>query len=375
MRSDDSVAQGVHLAVDGQVYLMVADGPGYDQVDGDLCSGRHIHVLSLTSTRRKPTAYTGHKCALRQNAAHAVGLRPADPYRVPVPVSERSRRSGSPVLLVLIGILSVQFGAGIAKSLFDEVAPTTLVWLRLAASVLILLVVVRPQVRGRTRADWLVVLAFGAALGAMNWAIYQSFARIPLGIAVTIEFLGPLTLAVIGSRRPRDLVWVVLAAAGVALLGFDFDALTWAGVGFALLAGAAWAAYILLSAETGQRWAGLDGLVLASAVATVILTPYVVGPGRSDLDGVSVLLVGAAVGLLSSVIPYSCELVALRSLRPAVFGILMSLEPAAAAVAGLLILGQRLGPVEVTALVLVSLASAGVTLTRRQERARVRPVD
>jgi inner membrane transporter RhtA len=117
---------------------------------------------------------------------------------------------GSPVVLVLIGILSVQFGAGVAKNLFDEVSPTTLVWLRLAASVLMLAVVARPALRGRSRSDWVVVVGFGASLGTMNWAIYQSFARIPLGIAVTIEFIGPLTLAVLGSRRARDLVWVAL---------------------------------------------------------------------------------------------------------------------------------------------------------------------
>ena len=269
------------------------------------------------------------------------------------------------MVLVLIGILSVQFGAGVAKSLFDEVAPTTLVWLRLAASVLILLAVVRPSVRGRSRSDWLVVVGFGVALGTMNWAIYQSFARIPLGLAVTIEFIGPLALAVIGSRRLRDLTWVALAALGVSLLGFDPEGVTWPGVAFALLAGVAWAAYILLSAETGRRWEGFDGLVLASLVATVMLTPYVVGPGRGDLGSVHVLLIGAAVGLLSSVIPYSCELVALRSLRPAVFGILMSLEPAAAALAGIVVLGELLSTPQLLAVALVVVASIGATRAGR----------
>ena len=181
---------------------------------------------------------------------------------------------------------------------------------------------------------------FGVSLGLMNWAIYQSFARIPLGIAVTIEFIGPLTLAVAGSRRARDLVWVGLAALGVVLLGFEPADLDPAGVAFALLAGAAWASYILLSAQTGQRWPGFDGLAIASAFATLLLTgPAIVSGGTALLDP-HVLLIGVLVGVLSSVIPYSCELVALRSLAPSVFGILMSLEPAAAALAAIVVLQE-----------------------------------
>lgn len=267
--------------------------------------------------------------------------------------------------LVLVGIASVQLGAGFAKSLFDEVDPTTIVWLRLATSMLVLVAVLRPQVRGRSREDWLVVLAFGASLALMNWAIYQSFARIPLGVAVTIEFVGPLTLAVLGSRRPRDLAWVVLAAVGVLLLGFDGDDLDAAGVAFALLAGAAWAAYILLSARTGRHWEGLDGLAVASLVAALMLTPFAVGIGGEDLLDPRILLIGAAVGLLSSVIPYSCELVALRSLSPGVFGILMSLEPAAAALAGIVVLGELLGPAQYAAVACVIAASVGATRTGR----------
>ena len=266
---------------------------------------------------------------------------------------------------MLIGILSVQFGAGIAKSLFDEVPPTVIVWLRLATSAVVLTLVARPLLRRRTRHDWLVVAALGASLGIMNWAIYQSFARIPLGIAVTIEFIGPLTLAALGSRRARDFTWVLLAGAGVALLGFEGGDLTWPGVLFALLAGAAWAAYILLSAETGRRWPGLDGLAVASVIATLLLTPLAVRIGGDDLLDGRVLLLGAAVGLLSSVIPYSCEMVALRSLRPAVFGILMSLEPAAAALAGIVVLGEFLTPVQWVAMACVVVASVGATRTGR----------
>lgn len=267
----------------------------------------------------------------------------------------------SPVLLVLIGILSVQFGAGVAKTLFDEASPTTVVWLRLVASAVVLLAVARPAFRGRSRADWTVVLGFGLSLGVMNWAIYQSFQRIPIGLAVTIEFVGPLTLAVLGSRRLRDLAWVGLAAAGVLLLGLEPGELTWAGVGFALLAGASWAAYILLSAQTGRRWPGLDGLAVASVVAMLLLTPLTLDRYAGQLADPRILALGAMVGLLSSVIPYTCELVALRSLRPAVFSVLMSLEPAAAALAGLVVVGELLTPLQLAAMACVVAASVGAT--------------
>jgi inner membrane transporter RhtA len=266
-----------------------------------------------------------------------------------------------PVWLVVIGICSVQVGAGIAKNLFDDADPTTLVWLRLATSAVVLGAVARPVLRGRTPADWRVAVAFGVSLGLMNWAIYQSFARIPLGIAVTIEFLGPLSLAVLGSRRARDLLWALLAAVGVALLGLEPGELTWAGVGFALLAAAAWAAYILLSASTGRRWPGLEGLTVASVVATVMLTPFLLGFSGHGLGSPRVVVAGAVVGLLSSVVPYSFELTALRTIRPALFGILMSLEPAAAALAGIVVVNEFLTGVQWLALGCVVVASVGAT--------------
>jgi len=270
--------------------------------------------------------------------------------------------------LVLIGIVSVQVGAALSKNLFGAapaVTPTSVVWLRLATSTVLLLALARPRVRGRSSEDWVVVLAYGAVLAGMNWSIYQSFARIPLGIAVTIEFLGPLTVAVLGSRRPLDLVWVALAGGGVLLLGLEPTDLDLAGVLFALLAGAMWAMYIPLSAATGRRWPGLSGLAVASVVGTVVLGPYVVAHAGTGLLEPVVLLTGLAVGVLSSVVPYSLELVALRTMPAKVFGILMSLDPAAAALAGLVLVGEQLTAVQWIALACVVVASVGVTRTAR----------
>jgi inner membrane transporter RhtA len=267
------------------------------------------------------------------------------------------------VWLVISGIVSVQVGAAIAKDLFDLVPPTAMVWLRLITSAVILLLMARPRLTGHSGRDWLVVLGFGVTLMTMNWAIYQSFARIPLGIAVTIEFLGPLTVAVIGSRRFLDLIWVALAAAGVALLGVSRASLTVAGVGFALLAALAWAFYILLSAQTGRRWPGISGLAIASMVGAIALAPpAIVGAGSALLDP-TVLVLGLAVGLLSSVIPYSFELTALRRIPPRVFSILMSLEPAVAALTAMILLEEFLSWVQWLAMACVVMASIGATRT------------
>ena len=268
-----------------------------------------------------------------------------------------------PVWLVVWGIISVQVGAAIAKDLFHLVPPTALVWLRLFTSAIILLIMARPRLPGHSRRDWLIVLGFGVSLMTMNWAIYQSFARIPLGIAVTIEFLGPLAVAVIGSRRLRDLIWVLLAATGVALLGASRATLSLAGVGFALLAGLGWACYILLSAKTGRRWPGLTGLALASMVGAIALAPPAILDAGSRLLNPTVLALGVAVGLLSSVIPYSFELMALRRIPPRVFSILMSLEPAAAALAAMIVLGEILTLIQWLAMACVVIASIGASST------------
>ena len=267
----------------------------------------------------------------------------------------------SPVWLVLGAIVSVQFGAAFAKSLFTLTDPTAVAWLRMAVAAAIFWVVARPRLSGRTWPEWRVVIGYGITLATMNWAIYQSFARIPIGLAVTIEFLGPLGVALVGSRRARDLVWVGLAAVGVSLLGVFPTTVDWVGVAFALLAGAAWAGYIVLSGPTGAAWEGVTGVSVGSLVgALVFLIPGVLAGGTS-LWQPYVVLLAAAVGVLSSVIPYGLEMVARRRIPAGVFGLLMSLEPAVAALAALLVLGEQLGWVEWVAMACVIVASAGST--------------
>ncbi|MBI5028437.1 MAG: EamA family transporter, partial [Actinobacteria bacterium] len=228
----------------------------------------------------------------------------------------------SPVWLVLGAIVSVQVGAAFAKSLFALTDPTAVAWLRMAAAAAIFWVFARPRLLGRTWPEWRVVIGYGIALATMNWAIYQSFARIPIGLAVTIEFLGPLAVALVGSRRARDLVWVGLAAVGVTLLGVFPTTVDWVGIGFALLAGAAWAAYIVLSGPTGAAWEGVTGVSVGSLVgALVFLVPGLVA-GGSSLWQPRVAVLAVVVGVLSSVIPYGLEMVARRRIRAGVFGIL-----------------------------------------------------
>jgi inner membrane transporter RhtA len=256
----------------------------------------------------------------------------------------------------------VQFGAAFAKSIFDEIGPGGTVFLRMLFAATVLMLIWRPRVSGHSRRDLGLILLFGISLAGMNGTFYAALDRIPLGVAVTFEFVGPLSVAVFGSRRPLDLIWVVLAAAGIVLLsdfgGADLDGL---GVALALTAGAFWAAYILLSARVGQVFPGGDGLALAMLVAVVPLAPLGIAQGGSDLLVLGVLGVGFAVAMLSSAIPYTLELEALRRLPAGVFGVLMSLEPALAATAGFLVLGEDLVAREIVAIMLVVAASAGAT--------------
>ena len=278
-----------------------------------------------------------------------------------------------PSVLVLTGVVSVQVGAGLAAGLFTQIPPAAVTALRRwTAAALMAVAGARPLrqnlaalVRRRSWRDAAVVAAFGLTLAVMNFSIYQAFSRIPLGIAVTIEFLGPLAVAVATSRRLIDLLWVALAGAGVALLtgagnsaggGHGIDLV---GLAFALLAGTAWAGYIILSRATGRRFPGASGLTMAMLVAAVVIVPVGVTAGRGALLRPGILATGLAIGLLSSIIPYTLELEALRRVPARVFGIWMSLEPAVAALVGLVMLGQALAVSEWAAIVCVMVACAG----------------
>jgi inner membrane transporter RhtA len=276
-----------------------------------------------------------------------------------------------PQLLILAAAGSVQFGAAIAAKLFAQAGPGGVVFLRLGLSALILLVLVRPALRGHSRGDWLAAVGLGLMLAGMNWSFYESLDRLPLGVAVTIEFLGPLGLAVAGSRRLIDVVWVVLAGGGVALLGLGGShgvggGLSVPGMLLALLAGTFWAGYILMSQRVGVAFSGLNGLAIALCVGAVVLIPVGLIQGGSALGRPHVLLAGLGVAVLSSVIPYSFELAALRRVSASAFGLLMSLEPAIAALAGVAVLNQPLYLRTSLALVMVAGASAGSTLTARR---------
>ncbi|HKQ17921.1 MAG TPA: DMT family transporter, partial [Solirubrobacterales bacterium] len=262
--------------------------------------------------------------------------------------------------LVLTGIASVQFGSALATTLFDEAGPAGTVLLRTAFAALVLAAIWQPAMRGRGETTWRAVALYGVCLVGMNLCFYESLDRIPLGIAVTLEFVGPLTVAIVGTRSRRDVVWVVLAAAGVVLLapgiGDGLDAL---GVAFALTAGGFWGAYILIAARIGRGSAGLGGLSAAMIYATIILVPFGVADAGADLLHPGVLAAGLGVALLSSVLPYTVELEALRRLPERTFGVLLSLEPAVAALVGLVVLDQHLLGREIVAIALVVAASAG----------------
>jgi inner membrane transporter RhtA len=265
-----------------------------------------------------------------------------------------------PTTLVLGAIVSVQCGAAIAKSLFDDAGPAGTVLLRVGFAALVLWLLWRPRPAEHGRADLRLAALFGVTLAGMNLSFYEALDRIPLGVAVTLEFVGPLGVAVAGSRRALDVAWVVLAAAGILLLAdLGGGSVDTTGVALALLAGAFWAAYILVNERVGRAFAGGGGLALAMAVATVLLLPVGVAGGGDALLDPRVLAIGAAVAMLSSAIPYSLELEALRRIPAGVFGVLMSLEPAVAALAGLAILGEVLGLREWAGIALIVAASAG----------------
>lgn len=277
-------------------------------------------------------------------------------------------------MLVLGAVASVQSGAAVATRLFPDVGPGGTVLLRLVLSAVLLLSIARPTLAGRSRADIGWGVAYGVALAAMNATFYEALSRIPLGVAVTIEFVGPLAVAVGGSRRRLDLVWVALAGIGVALLTTggkgSIDGL---GALLALVAGGCWAAYILLAQRAGRVFPGASGLTVALVVAAVAVTPFGLVTAGSRLWNAGVIGRGAAVAVLSSAVPYSLELFALRRMRASVFGVLMSLEPAMAALSGLVFLGQHLRWREWVAIVCVMVASIGATRRAPSDELPVEP--
>lgn len=268
--------------------------------------------------------------------------------------------------LVMGAIASVQLGAAVATTLFDELGPAGTVLLRTGFAAVALLLLWRPQLRGKAPGQLRDAVLFGLVLAGMNLSFYAALDRIPLGIAVTLEFTGPFAVAVAGSRRAADLVWVALAAGGIVLLSPGIHgSLDTTGALLALLAGAFWGTYIVLAARVGQAFSGGQGLTLAMVVATLVLLPSGIVAGGSDLGDPSLLAAGLAVALLSSAIPYSLELEALRRLPKGTFGVLMSMEPAVAALVGLVALGQDLSAGEVVAIGLVVAASAGALSAAR----------
>lgn len=272
-----------------------------------------------------------------------------------------------PIPAVLLGVLSVQGGAALAKGLFPVLGATGTVGLRVALSALILVVTFRPRVTGFTARQWRAVIPYGMVLGMMNLVFYLAIARIPLGLGVTLEFVGPLGVAVAGSRRALDVLWVLLAGAGIALIapwsGSGIDPL---GVALALGAGGLWAAYILLGGHLSRVLSGGAAVAVGMSIATVIVLPVSLAGGGLARLTPALFAAGLGVALLSSAVPYTLEMVALEALPARTFGILMSIEPAMAALAGLVFLNEVLSAAQWVAIVLVIAASAGATLTTRR---------
>ena len=266
-------------------------------------------------------------------------------------------------LYALGAIASVQVGATVARHLFAFLGPTGTVFLRVGFGACILLAIARPRWPRFDARQWRAIVLFGLIIAGMNLCFYQAIARIPLGVAVTVEFIGPLGVAIVSSRKTLDFSWAAMAAAGVALLSFSGGAVTTLGLLFALGAAAGWASYIVLGQRVGRLVPGADGLAFALAVGGLALLPFGIAGGGSRLLNASNLVLGLIVAILSSAIPFSLEFAALRRLSRQVFGILMSLEPAMGAAAGFFLLGQRLSLRDAIAIGLVMVASAGATRT------------
>ncbi|MBU2670639.1 EamA family transporter [Actinoplanes bogorensis] len=271
-------------------------------------------------------------------------------------------------LLVVASVVSIQFGSAVGRTLFDDLGATGVVLLRVAISALVLAVAVRPRLRAWPRPAWRAATMLGVAVAGLNLFSALAMRTVPLGVVVTISFLGPLTVALVQTRRLLDLTWALMAAAGVALLCWHpGPALPLGGLLLAALAGACGAGYIVLTARVGGLVPGAGGLPVSLTVAALVALPFGAGGASAIVERPALLIGASCVALLQTIFPYVLELNALRRIPTRVFGILVSLNPAAAAIAGLIVLDQHLGSVEIAALLLVTAASAGVTRNRPAE--------
>jgi inner membrane transporter RhtA len=274
----------------------------------------------------------------------------------------------APVVSILLAVLSVQGGATIAKGLFPAIGAAGTAAVRIGLSALILLLVFRPPVHRFTAAQWRAVIPYGVSIGVMNLTFYQALVRIPLGLAVTLEFVGPLGVAIVSSRRALDGVWVALAAIGIALIapwqaGNNIDTL---GVAIALATGGCWAAYIVLGGRVSRVMTGSVAVATGMSIATLTVLPFALAGRRLGSFVPRLYAAGVAVAVLSSALPFTLEMHALGALPGRTFSILMSLEPAVAALCGLVLLGEHLTTSQWLAVALVIAASVGATVTARE---------
>ena len=276
-----------------------------------------------------------------------------------------------PIPAVLLAIISVQSGAAIAKTLFPTLGAAATASLRIGISAIILLAVYRPNLFKITPSQWKIVIPYGLSLGAMNLIFYLAIERIPIGLAVTLEFIGPLMVAVIGSTRLLDYLWVLLAAAGIVLIApWSDNGVDLLGVLFALLAGALWAAYIVLGGKVSKIMKGGEAVATGMLFATILILPFgLLGDGFQSITP-TLFYLGIALAMLSSAIPFTLEMKALGQLPSRTFSILMSLEPAAASICALLFLQEYLTVNEVLAVIFVVIASVGSTITARSKRVK-----
>ena len=269
--------------------------------------------------------------------------------------------------LVLLSIVAIQMGAALATHLFPLLGASGTVAVRILISALLLVIAARARIRQFGHifmSNPGILLVFGICVAAMNFFFYQAIDRIPLGAAVAFEFAGPLGVAAFSSRRLSHFAWIALAALGIVLLsplsGVSLDTL---GIIYALLAGAGWATFIVLASRVGHRVSGNDGLAIGMIIAAITMIPFVIPVAGTLLITPMALLAGLGVALLSTTIPLILEFNALKLLSTRIYGVLVSLEPAVAAMVGALVLGERIGLQGILAVTCVVVAAIGITVT------------